>query len=151
VSDVTARVSVDAGDLRIALQSAKWVRQPRLAEPFGVASAGTVAAGDPDRIYLEISLVNLGSLPRNVGRGEFRMLARDGTGWAPLADDFPAILLGPGETLTTRLIFEVPAQAARLELVSSAAAAEARIPIADDDFGGLFGALCRSLTRSWNG
>jgi hypothetical protein len=151
VSDVTAGTSVDAGDLRITLRSAKWVRQPPLTEPRSAARAGTDAANDLDRIYLEVSIQNFGTWLRGVWRGEFRMLARDGTGWAPLADDFPAMLLSPGEALTTRLIFEVPPQAARLELVWLGGAAEARIPIADDDYGGFFGALCRTLSKPWNG
>jgi hypothetical protein len=79
------------------------------------------------------------------------MLGPNGASWAPLADDFPDIVLGPAEKLATRLVFEVPPQAAQLEFVSTEGVAEARIPIGDDSVGGLFGALCRALSNRWRG
>ncbi len=79
------------------------------------------------------------------------MLASNGASWAPLADDFPEILLGPTEKLTTRFIFEVPPQAAQLQFVSTEGAAEARISIGDDSVGGLFGAWCRALSKPARG
>jgi hypothetical protein len=147
VTSVIAGTPVEAGDLRIAVQSAKWVRHPRIAEPD--RAARTVV--DLDRLYLEIKIDNLSGAPNSVGRSEFQMRARDGTVWTPLADDFPAILLDPGESMNTWLVFEVPPEAAHLELVSSAGAQEARIPIDDDFLGGILGELCRVLAKPWKG
>jgi hypothetical protein len=138
VTGVTIGAGIDADDLRVAVQSAKWVRQSAPPEPNGDAAA------DSDRVYLEVTLENLGASPRSIRRADFRVLAKDGMSWGPLADNFPVILLEPGEKLTTWLVFELPPQAAHLDLVSTAAN-EARIPIADDTLGELFRALCRAL------
>jgi hypothetical protein len=150
-AQMVTRVSVETGfevnDLRVTVQAAQWVRQPRSAAVAGPIPAKTES--NPDRIYLEVRFENTGALPRRVGRGEFRMRASDGVTWAPLADDFPEILLSPAETLATRLIFEVPPQAGQLAFVSAEGAAEAQIPIGDDSVGGIFGALCRALSKPW--
>jgi hypothetical protein len=147
VTRVPVEMGFEVNDLRVTVQAAQWVRQPRstaVAEPIPAKTAS-----NPDRIYLEVTFENTGALLRSVGRGEFRMRASDGATWAPLADDFPEILLSPAETLGTRLIFEVPPQAGQLAFVSTAGAAEARIPIGDDSVGGIFGALCRALAKPW--
>jgi hypothetical protein len=150
-AQMVTRVSVETGfevnDLRVTVQAAQWVRQPRSAAVAGPIPAKTES--NPDRIYLEVRFENTGALPRSVGRGEFRMRASDGATWAPLADDFPEILLSPAETLATRLVFEVPPQAGQLAFVPTAGAAEAQIPIGDDSVGGIFGALCRALSKPW--
>jgi hypothetical protein len=147
VTSVTAGTAVEATDLRVTVRSAKWVRQPRGAEPDRAAPTAT----DLDRIYLEVEIENLMPSTREVGRGEFLMRARDGTTWAPLADDFPPVPLGPGETFTTWLVFELPPETAHLDLVVSAGADRPHIPIEDDWLGGIFGALCRALSKSWKG
>ena len=150
-AQMVTRVPVEMGfainDLRVIVQAAQWVRQPHTVETVGPIPAKT--ASNPDRVYLEVTFENTGALLRSVGRGEFRLRASEGATWAPLADDFPDILLGPMETLTTRLVFEVPPQAGQLALVSTTGAAEARIPIDDDFVGGIFGALCRALSKPW--
>ena len=150
-AQMVTRVPVEMGfainDLRVIVQAAQWVRQPHTVETVGPIPAKT--ASNPDRVYLEVTFENTGALLRGVGRGEFRLRASEGATWAPLADDFPDILLGPMETLTTRLVFEVPPQAGQLALVSTTGAAEARIPIDDDFVGGIFGALCRALSKPW--
>jgi len=110
---------------------------------------GNGFGNDADRIYVEVTLENTGDRLRGVGRGVFRVVAPDGAGWGPLADDFPEILLGPRETLTTRLIFEVPPQATQLAFMSTAGPAAKRIPIGDESIGGLLGTLCRALVKSW--
>ena len=121
------------------------------ASSGGGGSSPPYRTTDLDRIYLEVEIENLTRSTRNVGRGEFQMRARDGVTWAPLADDFPAVPLGPGETFTTWLVFELPPQSAQLDLVVSAGADRARIPIGDDWLGGIFGALCRALSKPWKG
>jgi hypothetical protein len=151
VTDVTVARVIDADELRVSLERAKWVRQTRPTELRRRAYGSADPIGGSDRIYPEVTIENQGSVPLSLGRAEFRMLAQDGNVWAPLADDFPAILLSPGEKLGTSLVFELPLDAAHLELVSSAGSAEARIPIADDGLGGLFSALCRALSKSWDG
>jgi hypothetical protein len=150
-AQMVTRVPVEVGfalnDLRVTVQAAQWVRQRPTVEAVGPIRAAT--ADNPDRLYLEVTFENTGALLRSFGRGEFRLRASKGATWAPLADDFPDILLGPTETLTTRLVFEVPPQARQLALVSTAGAAEARIPIEDDFVGSIFGALCRALSKPW--
>jgi hypothetical protein len=151
VTEVTVARVIDAGELRVTLESAKWVRQPQPVASNRRAGRSTDPIGGSDRLYLEVTIENPGSVLHTVGRAAFRMLAKDGAGWAPLADDFPAILLNPGEKLGTSLVFELPPAAAHLELAASAGSAEARIPITDDDLGGVFGTLCRALSKSWDG
>ena len=147
------RISVNDGfsveDLHVTVQSAQRLRQPQLAETAAAAGTATATGNDADRIYLEVTFENAGDRLRGVGRGVFRVVARDGAGWGPLADDFPEILLGPRETLTTRLIFEVPPQATQLAFMSTAGPAEKRIPIGDDSIGALLGTLCRALVKTW--
>ena len=151
VTEVTVARVIEAGELRVTLESAKWVRQPRAVASNRRAGRSTDPIGGSDRVYLEVTIENPGSVLHTFGRAAFRMLAKDGTGWAPLADDFPAILLSPGEKLGTSLVFELPSAAAHLELAASAGSGEARIPITDDDLGGVFGTLCRALSKSWGG
>jgi hypothetical protein len=152
VTSIPVGISFEVNGVHVTVQSAQWVRQPLPSvERIAATRAGNDTAGAPDRIYLEVALENVAASPRSVGRGEFRMLAANGASWAPLADDFPEILLGPAEKLTTRFIFEVPPQAAQLQFVSTEGAAEGRIPIGDDIVGGLFGTLCRALSKPWKG
>jgi hypothetical protein len=150
---VTTQIPVDDGftveDLRVTVHSAQWLRQPRPLEPVAPAHVAAAIGNAVDRIYLEVTFKNTGDRLRSIGRGEFRIGAPDGAGWAPLADDFPEILLGPAETLTTRLIFEVPPQATQLDFMSTARPAEKRVPIGDDSIDGLLGTLCRALVKTW--
>jgi hypothetical protein len=147
VTLVPVEIGFEVNDLRINVQAAQWVRQPRSTATVGLIPAK--AASNPDRVYLEMTFENTGALLRSVGRGEFSIRASNGATWAPLADDFPDILLSPAETLTTTLIFEMPPQAGQLTLVSRAGGAETRVPIGDDFAGGIFGALCRALSKPW--
>jgi hypothetical protein len=152
VTSIPVGIGFAVDGMHVTVQSAQWARRPPPAvELIAAPRAGNDTAGASDRIYLEVTLENLAASLRSVGRGEFRMLAANGASWAPLADDFPEILLGPAETLTTRFIFEVPPQTAQLEFAPTDGAAEARIPIGDDIVGGLFGELCRALSKPWKG
>jgi hypothetical protein len=152
VTRIPVGIGFEVHGVHVTVQSAQWVRQPPPAiEPIALPRAGNDTAGASDRIYLEVTFENVAASLRGVGRGEFRMLASNGASWAPLADDFPEILLGPAEKLTTRFIFEVPPQTAQLEFVPTDGAAEARIPIGDDIVGGLFGEVCRALSKPWKG
>jgi hypothetical protein len=152
VTSIPVGIGFAVNGVHVTVQSAQWVRRPPPAvEPIGRPRAGIDTAGTSDRIYLEVTFENVTASLRSVGRGEFRMLASNGASWAPLADDFPEILLDPAEKLTTRFIFEVPPQAAQLQFVSTEGAAEGRIPIGDDTVGGLFGTFCRALSRPWKG
>jgi hypothetical protein len=152
VTRIPVGIGFEVHGVHVTVQSAQWVRQPPPAvELIAAPRAGNYTAGASDRIYLEVTFENVAASLRSVGRGEFRMLAANGASWAPLADDFPDILLGPAEKLTTRFIFEVPPQAAQLEFVPTDGAAEARIPIGDDIVGGLFGEVCRALSKPWKG
>ena len=151
VTTVPVGTGFEVDHLRVAVQSAQWVRQPPPTEPITARGAEINATTGPDRLYLELTLENVAVSPLNVGRAEFRVAAANGASWAPLADDFPDIVLAPAEKLTTRLVFEVPPQSARLDLVSTAGAGEVRLPIGDDSVGGLFGALCRAWSKPWNG
>jgi hypothetical protein len=111
VTRIPVGIGFEVHGVHVTVQSAQWVRQPPPAvEPIAAPRAGNDTAGVPDRIYLEVTFENVAASLRSVGRGEFRMLAANGASWAPLADDFPDILLGPAEKLTTRFIFEVPPQ-----------------------------------------
>ena len=149
ITDVIEGAGIDVDQVRVTVRSAKWVRQPRLIDPLGAPRTDAARTSASDRVHLEIMVENFGAVQRAIGRNEFRIVAQDGMGWAPLADDFPAIVLSPGEQLTTKLVFEIPASTARLALLSLSGGDAARIPIADDDLGGLFGALCRALAGSW--
>jgi hypothetical protein len=150
VTNIPVGDGFDINDVRVTVRSAQWVRQPRAGD-LSTYGAASVRAGNPDRIYLEVTLENIAASSRNVGRGEFGLRAPNGRSWAPLADDFPDILLAPSETLTTRFIFELPPQASQLQLVPMGGAGEMHIPIGDDAVGGLFGALCRALSKPWAG
>jgi hypothetical protein len=147
VTRVPMEVGFEVNDLRVTVKAAQWVRQPRSTTIVGLVPAKI--ASNSDLVYLDITFENTGALLRSVGRREFSIRASNGATWAPLADDFPDILLSPAETLTTRLIFEIPPQAGQLVLVSRAGAAETRVPIGDDFVGGIFGALCRALSKPW--
>ncbi len=152
VTSIPVGNGFEVNGVHVTVQSAQWVRQPPPAvERISAPRARNDTTGASDRIYLEVTLENVATALRSVGRGEFRMLASNGASWAPLADDFPEILLGPTEKLTTRFIFEVPPQAAQLQFVSTEGAAEARISIGDDSVGGLFGAWCRALSKPARG
>lgn len=150
VTNIPVGDGFDINDVRVTVRSAQWVRQPRGGD-LSAYGAGSGRAGNPDRIYLEVTLENIAASLRSVGRGEFGLRAPNGGSWAPLADDFPDILLAPGEKLTTRFIFELPPQASQLQLVPMGGAGEIHIPIGDDAVGGLFGALCRVLSKPWAG
>src|SRR5207245_1938848 len=103
VTGIPVGIGFEVNDVHVTVQSAQWVRQPRVVEPIAATRAGNDAADDPDRVYLEVMFENVTASLRGIGRSEFRMLASNGESWAPLADDFPKILLGPAEKLTTRL------------------------------------------------
>jgi hypothetical protein len=146
VTSIPVGIGFEVNGMHVTVQSAQWVRRPPPAvERIAAKRAGNNTSGASDRIYLEVALENVTAARRRVGRGEFRVLAANGASWAPLADDFPEILLGSAEKLTTRFIFEMPPQAAQLQFVSTEGTAEARVPIGDDAVGGLFGALCRAV------
>jgi hypothetical protein len=147
VTRVPVEIGFEVNDFRVTVQTAQWVRQPRSTATVGLVPAKI--ASNPDLVYLDMTFENTGASLRSVGRGEFSIRASNGATWAPLADDFPDILLSPAETLTTRLIFEIPPQAGQLVLVSRAGGGETRVPIGDDFVGGIFGALCRALSKSW--
>jgi hypothetical protein len=152
VTSTPVGIGFAVNGVHVTVQSAQWVRRPPPAvELIAAPRAGSDTAGASDRLYLEVTFANVAAALRSVGRGEFCMLASNGASWAPLADDFPEILLGPAEKLTTRFIFEVPPQTAQLEFVPTVGAAEARIPIGDDLVGGLFGEVCRALSKPWKG
>jgi len=140
-------VGFEVDGVRVTVKSAQWLRQaPAIEQP--VAPNGSFrAAREPDRLCLEITLENIAVSRRSVGRGEFRMRAPNGASWAPLADDFPEILLIPGEKLTTRVMFEIAPQTTQLEFVSAKGATVPGIPISEAGIGGIFGVLCRTLPR----
>jgi hypothetical protein len=148
VTDVPIGVSAGADDMRVTVHTAKWVRQSPQAQRVDPTVVEAKFTAEPDRVYVDIALENLGPALRNIGRAEFRLAAKDGRSWAPLANDFPDLLLTPEEKLNTRLIFEIPPQAAQLEITVPGAAP---IAIADDSLGGVFAALCRALPRPWKG
>ena len=95
---LVTRVPVDDGfaveGLRVIAQSAQWVRQPRLVERSLQTRGSDSVADDPDRIYLEVGSKHRKRAPE-YRTGEFRMVGSNGANWAPLADDFPEIVLGP--------------------------------------------------------
>jgi hypothetical protein len=148
ITNVSVGPAVRTGDFEVAVKSARWVRQH---QEEALILGRPAPAPLPDRIYLEIELRNLTASERGIGRAAFIVRAPDGRTWPPLADDFPEILLDPEEVLATWFIFEVPAAAAGLELVSAAQPDKPRIAIGDDALGGIFGALCRVLAKPWNG
>ncbi|HSB78967.1 MAG TPA: hypothetical protein VLM91_09275 [Candidatus Methylomirabilis sp.] len=133
VTEVPTSAKAEVGGLRVITRSAKWVSQvPEAAK----GKAKTVSPNPgvlPDRLYLEFTVENLGEQARTFGRREVRLLAPSGTAWAPLADDFPDIVLGPQDALTTMLIFEVPAPEAGLRLAWLRGKQEVRMPIAITD------------------
>lgn len=133
VTEVPTSAKAEVGGLRVTTRSAKWVSQvPEAAK--GKARTISVNPGVlPDRLYLEFTVANLGDQARTFGRREVRLLAPSGTTWAPLADDFPDIVLGPQDALTTMLIFEVPAPEAGLRLAWLRGKQEVRMPIAITD------------------
>ena len=148
-TSIPVNIAFEINDVRVTVRSAQWIRQPA-----GAPLAGTDAAaggGNPDRVYLEMALESTADSRRGIGRGEFRLQAPNGASWKPLADDFPDIVLGPGEKLAMRLVFELPPQASKLQLALIDGAPEIRIPIGDDAVGGLLGALCRALAKPWSG
>jgi hypothetical protein len=148
ITNVSVGLPIRTGDFEVAVKSARWVRQH---QEEALLPGRPAPAPLPDRIYLEIELRNLTVSERSIGRAAFALRAPDGRTWPPLAEDFPEILLDPEEVLATWFIFEVPAAAAGLELVSAAQPDKARIAIGDDALGGIFGALCRVLAKPWNG
>jgi hypothetical protein len=133
VTNIAVGAGTEADGLRLMVHSALWMRQPRATEPRAPLPANTTP--EPDRVYVNVTVENLEGRPRTFGRQEFRLVSRDGNAWAPLADDFPAILLEPQGRLTTRLIFEVPERAARLQFVWTTERQEASIPLGDDPLG----------------
>jgi hypothetical protein len=119
--------------LRVTTRSAQWVSQVPEGRK-GIAQPVSLKPGDlPDRLYLEFTVENLGGQTRTFGRREVRLLAPSGTAWAPLADDFPDIVLGPQDSLTSMLIFEIPAPEAGLRIAWVRARQEVRVPIATTD------------------
>ena len=120
----------EVGGLRFTVRSAKWVSiGPEMGR--GIATPVSLITGDlPDRLYLEFAIENLGNKTRSFERKEVRLQGPSGAAWGPLADDFPAITLGPQEALTTMLIFEVPVPEAGLQLAWVREQHEAHIPIA---------------------
>ena len=119
--------------LRVTTRSAQWVSQVPEGRK-GTAKPVSLVPGDlPDRLYLEFTLENLGHQSRTFGRREVRLEAPSGATWLPLADDFPGIILGPREALTTMLIFEIPAPEAGLHLAWVRGKWAVRVPIAITD------------------
>jgi hypothetical protein len=126
VTAVPAGAAAEVDGLRVIPRSAKWVRHAP-----GAPSARTASPSEPDRLYLEFTVENPGTQARTFGRKEVRLEAPSGSAWVPLADDFPAIHIGPQDALTTMLIFEVPKPEPGLQLAWARGDREARIPIAD--------------------
>jgi hypothetical protein len=133
VTSIPTSAVAEVGGLRITTLSAKWVSQVPEGRK-GIAQPVSLTPGElPDRLYLEFTVRNIGDQTRTFGRREVRLLAPSGTAWAPLADDFPDILLGPRDSLTTMLIFEVPAPEPGLRIAWARGRQEVRVPIATTD------------------
>jgi hypothetical protein len=151
-ASVPVGVEARVDDLRLAVQSAQWVRQPREAGPTSPAPVGAPSRPPlPERLYLDVRLKNVGRAPRHIGRGDFRLHGPDRS-WGPLADDFPDFVLAPQEQLHTRLIFEVAQKPVDLEFGWRGQAPKVRIPLIDDVPAGFFQGICRGLLGEpkWN-
>jgi hypothetical protein len=68
VTNIPVGDGFDINDVRVTVRSAQWVRQPRGGD-LSAYGAGSGRAGDPDRIYLEVTLENIAASSRSVGRG----------------------------------------------------------------------------------
>jgi len=145
----TVPVGVEAkvGSVRVAVQSATWLRQPRATQQLAATGVRAV----PDRVYLDVRIKNVGTISRRIGRRDFRLRGPDGS-WGPLADDFPDFVLAPHEQLHTRLIFEVPRRPVELEFAWDDATPRVHVPLADDVPPGFFQAICRGILSgpNWN-
>lgn len=151
-ANVPVGIEARLDDLRLAVQSAQWLRQPREAGKAGLEPVSASRAPSlPDRVYLDVRLKNVGSAPRRIGRRYFQLRGPDRS-WGPLGDDFPDFVLAPQEQLHTRLIFEVPQKPVELEFAWPGQAPKVRIPLADDVPAGFFQGICRGLLigPSWN-
>jgi hypothetical protein len=126
VTAIPTAAAAEVDGVRVVTRSAQWVRyQP------APASGRTPASVDPDRLYLVFTIENPGSQTRTFARKEVHLIAPSGTVWTPLADDFPAIHLGPRDSLTTMLVFEVPAPEPGLQLAWVRGSGETRIPLGE--------------------
>lgn len=133
VTAVPTSAMAELDGLRVITRSAQWVSQVPEGKK-GLAKPVSLVPGDlPDRLYLEFTVENLEDQARAFGRGEVRLEGPSGAAWAPLADDFPAIILGPREALTSMLIFEVPAPEAGLHIAWVRGRQAVRVPIAITD------------------
>jgi len=143
-ASVPVGVEAKVGSVRVAVQSATWLRQPRETRQPGARAV-------PDRVYLDVRIKNVGTTSRRVGRRDFRLRGPDGS-WGPLADDFPDFVLAPQEQLHTRLIFEVPHRPVELEFAWDDATPRVHVPLADDVPPGFFQAICRGILNgpNWN-
>jgi hypothetical protein len=146
-ASVPVGVEAKVGSVRVAVQSATWLRQPRETRQFAATSVRAV----PDRVYLDVRIKNVGTTTRRIGRRDFRLRGPDGS-WGPLADDFPDFVLAPQEQLHTRLIFEVPHRPVELEFAWDDGTPRVHVPLADDVPAGFFQALCRGVLNgpSWD-
>lgn len=77
-----------------------------------------------------MSLQNPTDQPQAVSPHEFQLRARSGAVW-PAVSVLPVTLVRPKQAVTSILAFNVPAQAAGLQLVWTKAGHEVRIPLGD--------------------
>jgi hypothetical protein len=146
VTSIPTSAVAEVGGLRITTLSAKWVNQVPEGRKGIAQPVNLIPGALPDRLYLEFKVENLGDQARTFGRREIRLVAPSGTAWAPLADDFPDIVLEPQDSLTSMLIFEVPAPEAGLRIAWVRAKQEVRVPIATTD-ADRFASKTRVVTR----
>jgi len=146
-ASVPVGVEAKVGSVRVAVQSATWLRQPRETQQLAAPSVRAI----PDRVYLDVRIKNVGTISRRIGRRDFRLRGPDGS-WGPLADDFPDFVLAPQEQLHTRLIFEVPRRPVELEFAWDDGTPKVHVPLADDVPPGFFQAICRGILSgpNWN-
>ena len=145
-------IEAKIGDVRVAVQSAIWLQQPRRSgQPDAARSGVPNAQASVDRVYLNIRIKNVGAGPRRIGRRDFRLRGPDAA-WGPLGGDFPDFVLAPQEQLRTRLIFEVPQRPVELEFAWDEGTPRVRIPLADDVPESFFLAVCRGILSDpkWN-
>lgn len=84
------------------------------------------------RLHIELMLRNEGSLPRQFGPDEFRLVGNDNHSWKPQDNtSFLNFTLQPGQALNTALSFDIEEAAANLYLVWHRGDSQVRIPVAD--------------------
>ncbi|HSB81346.1 MAG TPA: hypothetical protein VLM91_21415 [Candidatus Methylomirabilis sp.] len=124
---VAAEPMAEAGGLWLRVKFAAWDRPHVYAQSKNPILTNERSAR---RLEVRMSVQNPTDRPQAVSPHEFQVRARSGAVW-PAVSVLPVTMVRPKQAVTSILAFNVPAQAAGLQLVWTKAGHEVRIPLAD--------------------